>query len=144
MAYNELPYYEKVSVLAPATRKGIAWAGCLDGEGKDWWYYLEVDYMKNGTDTPHPVASTETIWANRHIDVGTVTYDPGMNTIIISLRGGWSLRDIPEPVKIQGYDEIPKSTPGVNILNSYRGKETSIEVPPHRYYVIHLDVQLCI
>lgn len=144
MAFEELPYYEKVSVLAPATRKGIAWAGCLDGEGDDWWYYLEVDYMDNETGSPAPVASTETIWANRHIDIGTVTYDPGLNTLTINLRGGWSLRDRSEPVKIQGYDQIPKNIPNTELLNSYRGKETRVVVPPHPYYVIYLDVQLTI
>jgi len=100
--------------------------------------------MENGTGTPVPVSSTETIWANRHIDVGTVTYDPKLNTLSITLRKGWSLRDISEPVKIQGYNEIPSKTPDTGLLKSYRGKETNIEVPPHLYYVIHLDVQLCI
>ncbi|HDZ40220.1 MAG TPA: hypothetical protein ENH59_00855 [Bacteroidetes bacterium] len=143
MAYNDFPYNDRVSVLAPAKTKGIAWAGCLDGEGRDWWYYLEVDYMENETGKASPVTSTETIWANRHIDVGTVIYDPGQNTLTISLKGGWSLSDISEPVKIQGYNKIPKNTPGTGLLNSYRGKDTRIEIPPHRYYVIHLDVQLC-
>jgi len=143
MAYNELPYYEKVQVLAPISRKGIAWAGCLDGEGDEWWYYLEVDHKEDKkAGLLKAVVSTETIWANRHIDVGTVTYDPGMNTLTINLRDGWSLMDLSEPVKIQGYDEIPADTPPVEQFNSYRGKETIVKIPPHPYYAIHLDVHL--
>ncbi|MBS0012302.1 MAG: hypothetical protein KFF49_12890 [Bacteroidales bacterium] len=142
--YNDFPYYDRVAVRAPAVSKGIAWAGCLDGEGNDWWYYLEVDYVENKAGAPVPIASTETIWANQHIDVGTVTYDPKLNTLSISLRKGWSLRSMPEPVKIQGYNEIPCNTPDTGMLKSYRGKETRIEISAHRYYVVHLDVQLCI
>jgi hypothetical protein len=143
MAYNELPYYEKVQVLAPISRKGIAWAGCLDGEGDEWWHYLEVDHKEDKkAGLLKAVASTETIWAAEFTDIGTVSYDPGTGTIRISLRDGWVLQDTGEPVKIQGYQDIPLYRPSPASFKTYRGKEKFVHVEPSLYYAIHLEVQL--
>ena len=120
-----------------------AWGGCLDGAGDEWWYYLEVNKLLDEiTGLPVPVASTETIWAGEFIDIGTVTYDPELNTIIIDLISGWKLQDVEEPVKIQGYDVLPSDTPPARFFTSYKGKATDIKVAPYKYYAIHLDVQL--
>jgi len=124
-------------------RQETAWGGCLEGKGNEWWYYLEVNTMKDDiTGRPVPVLSTETIWAGQFTDIGTVSYDPELNTITISLTDGWRLQDVEEPVKIQGYNALPPDTPLVGFFTTYKGKRTTIEVAPYKYYAIHIDVQL--
>lgn len=124
-------------------RQETAWAGCLEGKGSEWWYYLEVDVMKDAvSDVMVPVPSTETIWAGQFTDVGTVTYDPDQNTITISLTDGWRLQDVDEPVKIQGYDVLPSNTPSAGWFTTYKGIKTMVEVAPYKYFAINLDVQL--
>jgi len=124
-------------------RQEIAWAGCLEGEGTEWWYYLEVNALKNDrTGRMVPVPSTETIWAGQFTDVGLVTYDPDLNTISIRLTDGWRLQDVDSPVKIQGYNVLPSDTPSSGWFTTYNGRKTTVRVAPYKYYAIRLDVQL--
>lgn len=136
-------YCEKAVLIDASARKEIAWGGCLNGNGNAWWNYLEVDEKYDRrTGLSETVGSTETIWAGRYTDVGTISYDPQTGIIKLSLRGGWSLQDIPQPVKIQGYDLIPSSRPLSDLFSTYRGTETTIKVGRFKYYAVQLDVQL--
>ncbi|MDT8401920.1 MAG: hypothetical protein RQ743_09510 [Bacteroidales bacterium] len=142
MALNDYPYNDSTAILTVTRQEETAWAGCLDGEGDDWWYYLEVDHKEDrDTGLLRAVASRETIWAAEYTDIGTVSYDPGTGTIQIALRDGWELQDTGEPLKIQGYRDIPLKRPSPGSFNTYRGKETSVNVEPFLYYAIHLEVQ---
>ncbi len=137
-------YYGEKEIDVPAHRKETAWGGCLDGVGDAWWHYLQIDEIRDPVSGKlHPVASTETIWADQYIDVGTVTYDPRSGTIRLNLKSGWQLQNIPEPVKIQGYDVLPERTPRTGSFNTYKGKETTVKVNPYSYYAIHLDLHFC-
>ena len=87
-----------------------AWGGDTEGgSGKGWWYYFDPSK-----------GLTQTIWAGQIINVGNVTVSgcsDGKATITITLTDGWELQDVvrmvscPEPVKIQGYYEIPDERP---------------------------------
>ena len=142
MVINNITYTEEKDVIVNTLRKESAWGGCLEGSGDHWWNYLEVDHKEDEeTGIPKAVASTETIWAGDFSDVGTVSYEPVTGTISIALKNGWQLQDIDEPVKIQGFDNLPDNTPVPHTLKAYRGRETKVTVSPHLYYAIHLDVQ---
>ena len=135
---------EKEIDVSAYRKETAAWGGCLDGAGDRWWHYLQVDEIKDSLSGKlTPVASTETIWADHYIDVGTVTYDPCSGTIKLNLKKGWQLQDIPEPVKIQGFDVLPDNTPRVGSFTTYKGKETTMEVGQYSYYAIHLELQFC-
>ncbi|MBN1386845.1 MAG: hypothetical protein JW965_00250 [Bacteroidales bacterium] len=140
--YMPLSIEEEDAAIA-SCREETAWCGCLNGDGDERWYYLEVNELLDEiTGRPAPVVSTETIWAGEFTDIGTVTYDPELNIIIIDLTDGWKLQDVEEPVKIQGYDVLPSDTPSAELFTTYKGKRTTIEVGPYKYYAIHLDVQI--
>ncbi|MBN2412700.1 hypothetical protein JXQ31_13505 [candidate division KSB1 bacterium] len=100
------------------------------GEPGAWWYYFKV---ANG--------SPQTIYAGQTIDVGIVTYNSTQLTI--TLTGGWELQDVAQPVKIQGYNEIPDKRPASGQFDTYKGTDLIITVPLFDYYAIHLDVQIC-
>ncbi|MFO7851963.1 MAG: hypothetical protein ACQERS_10175 [Bacteroidota bacterium] len=136
-------YTEEKELIVTTLSEETAWGGCLEGAGDEWWYYLEVDTRTDKqTGQRIPVASTETLWAAKFTDAGTVTYDPVLNTITVCLREGWSLQDVKEPVKIQGYNKIPADKPSSILFTTYKGKETSVKVEPYSYYAIQLDIQL--
>lgn len=119
-----------------------AWGGNTEGGGKGWWYYFDPSKGSN-----------QTIWAGQTINVGNVTVSgcsDGKATITITLTDGWELQDVDkdgkpvtEPVKIQGYDEIPDERPPAGKFETYKGNSPTVEVPCFNYYAIHLDVQLC-
>ncbi len=105
-----------------------AWGGNTSGSGAAWWYYYD--------------ASTEgeqTIWAGQDLNAGTVELNGG--TIEINLLNGWELQDVVEPVKIQGYEDIPNSRPAAGLFTTYKGSELSVSVKEFPFYAIHLDVQ---
>jgi hypothetical protein len=106
----------------------------------------------------------QTIWAGQNIPVGTVEIVDG--EIVISLNNNVELVDevlkkvkgtiviphqwIPyyEAVKIQAYDEneLPESRPAAGHF-TYKGMDLTIPVElaggPKDYYIIHLDVKIC-
>jgi len=110
-----------------------AFGGNTSGGGQPpWWFYFDTD-----------VSSTQTIWAGQTINVGTIEYTG--TQLIITLTGGWELQNVPESVKIQGYDDddLPTSRPPAGQFTTYKGTDLTVTVPPFDNYVIHLDVQLC-
>jgi hypothetical protein len=107
-----------------------AWGGKTAGGGTSWWYYYDAE-----------VGGVQTIWAGQHINVGTVEVVEG--TVYITLTGGWELQDVKEPVKIQGYNEIPASRPAAGLFTHYKGDALTVYIGEYAYYAIHLDVQLC-
>lgn len=127
----------------PACSYETAWGGDTEGGGgKGWWYYFDPSK-----------GLTQTIWAGQIINVGNVTVSgcsDGKATITITLTDGWELQDVDkdgkpvtEPVKIQGYDEIPDERPPAGKFETYKSNSPTVEVPCFNYYAIHLDVQLC-
>jgi len=104
------------------------------GEPGAWWYYF---------DTEGP--STQTIWAGQTINVGEVTVTKTNDdwNIKIELKNGWQLKNVSEPVKIQGYqaNNLPETRPAAGLF-AYKGDALNVTISDnnYRYFVIHLDV----
>ena len=89
-------------------------------------------------------AGTVTLYAGQTLPAGSATLTVnGDNTvtIAITLNAGWSLQDVNEPVKIQGYDIAPTGNPSPGLFTTYKGDELSVTVPAYNFYGIHLDVR---
>lgn len=106
-----------------------AWGGDFEGGGKAWWYYF---------DTQGP--AVQSIYAGKEKTDGTVFWD-GTN-LTINL-GSWSLQNVDEPVKVQGYNTIPDTRPEAGLFTTYKGSDLKVTGDGSRYYAIHLDVELC-
>ena len=77
-------------------------------------------------------AGTVTLFAGQTLPAGSATLtDNGDNTvtIAITLNAGWSLQDVNEPVKIQGYDIAPTGNPSPGLFTTYKGGELLVTVP---------------
>jgi hypothetical protein len=109
-----------------------AFGGDTPGEGKAWWYYFSG-------------AGTQTIWAGKNYDAGSVTVSECADevTITIDLAEGWYLQEDDESVKIQGYESVPSKRQPAGRFETYKGDEITITVPCFAYYIIQLDVQHC-
>lgn len=106
-----------------------AWGGATAGGGSAWWYYFDTQ----GT-------GTQPIYAGQVETDGNVSWDG--TSLVIDL-GSWELQDVEEPVKVEGYDEIPATRPSAGLFTLYKGTNLTITGDGSRYYAIHLDVQLC-
>ena len=107
-----------------------AYVGSELGGGNAWWYYFDTNVKAS-----HPIYAGQSIvdGATGFFIDGVLTIDLGENMI---------LQNVDEPVKIQGYDEVPVSRPASGLFTTYKGSELVIEVPDYPYYVIHLDVMV--
>ena len=91
-------------------------------------------------------AQSVQIFAGQHILVGTVNFSApnAANEVQIEivLDAPWTLQNVSEGVKIQGYDSVPPaSNPAPGSFDTYKGNSLSVTVPQLAYYGIHLDVQ---
>jgi len=91
-------------------------------------------------------AGTVTLYAGQTLPAGsaTLTVNPDLTvTIAITLNAGWSLQDVNEPVKIQGYGIAPTGNPSPGLFTTYKGEDLSVTVPgpAFNFYGIHLDVR---
>ncbi len=127
-AYFDLSY-SLIGICQNCTLRGeTAFGGEGVGEGSAWWYYYDGE-------------GQEKIFAGQNEEVGTVEMVDGK--IVISLENGWELKDVDEPVKIQGYAELPSDRPSAGKFTTYKGKDLFVEVAEFNYYVVHLDVEIC-
>lgn len=115
-------------------REETAFGGEGEGNGPAWWFYFDTYDFDGVTPLVQP------IYAGQQLTDGTVTWD-GEN-LVIDL-GSWSLQDVEEPVKVQGYDNLPNKRPAAGKFTTYKGSDLIIPGDGSRYYVIHLDVQIC-
>ena len=73
--------------------------------------------------------------------VATISANVGGNrTISITLNPGWSLQEVSNPVKIQGYSAAPSGNPSPGRFAS-KGSSLTVTVPSANFYGIHLDVR---
>ena len=88
-------------------------------------------------------AGTIILYAGQTLPAGsaTLTVNATTVTIAISLNAGWSLQDVTEPVKIQGYDVAPTASPSPGLFTTYKGTDLIVTVPLYNFYGIHLDVR---
>ncbi len=97
------------------------------------------------TYTPWEDGAEYDLRAGQDMVAGAVEFraDDGDVAIAIDLHDGWSLQDVDEPVKIQGYDEAPSGNPAPGQFSTYKGTTTEVSVEPYPYYGVHLDVAGC-
>ena len=94
------------------------------------------------TYTPYQ-QGTVNIYAGQSKFAGTATMSAvsgGNVTITIALNSGWSLQNVSNPVKIQGYSTAPSGNPSPGRFAS-KGTSLTVTVPYASFYGIHLDVQ---
>ena len=88
--------------------------------------------------------SSVNIYAGQNKLAGSVSMSAnigGKVTLTITLNPGWSLQEVSNPVKIQGYSSQPASgNPSPGRFAS-KGSSLTVTVPAAAYYGIHLDVR---
>ncbi len=117
------------------------------GSGSSWWFAYDTS-----------IGGVQTIYAGQYMAAGTVEYKDGK--IEITLAEGWSLKEYEwmkddknkdicgeptqnaykEPVKIQGYEELPDTRPAAGHFTTYKGTSLNPDVDSSKYFVIHLDL----
>ncbi|WP_144607533.1 hypothetical protein [Algoriphagus algorifonticola] len=102
------------------------WAGASSGAGNAWWYYFDTEGD-----------ATQMIYAGQNATDGSIEWD-GVN-LTIDL-GSMILQDVSDPVKVQGYDELPSKRPAAGLFTTYKGEDLTIAGDGSRYYAIHLDL----
>ncbi len=131
--YSQYVIQEPAEVLEDDAEwnEETAYAGDTEGNGNAWWFYFDAAGPE-----------TQNIYAGQKLVEGaSVTLDNG--TLTIELGPNMRLQEEEdEPVKIQGYNEIPGSRPASGLFTTYKGDELSVSVPEYLYYVIHLDAEV--
>jgi hypothetical protein len=98
-------------------------------------------------DNTNPPGGEQPIYAGRDQEVVGYCWVDENGCVNVQLTGGWTFKDVDEPVKIKGYNELPEDRPVAGQFvgpGTYKGTETSnICVGVYPYYAIHLDVELC-
>lgn len=110
-----------------------AFVGSHAGGGAAWWYYFD-----------NTAASIHPIYAGKKLIEGAYAkYHNGVMTIVLGPK--MVLRNVPEAVKIQGYNQgqLPASRPAAGLFTTYKGNNLVIPLPIFPFYVIHLDVLVC-
>lgn len=86
---------------------------------------------------------TVNVYAGQNQFAGTATFSPISNgnvTITIKLNSDWSLQEVSNPVKIQGYSVAPTGNPSPGRFAS-KGASLTVTLPYANFYGIHLDVR---
>ncbi|MEE4177172.1 MAG: hypothetical protein V2I46_06640 [Bacteroides sp.] len=106
-----------------------AWAGNMAGGGPAWWYYIDTNEAG-----PYPLYAGQNL-----VEGASVSIVDGMLTI--NLGENLALQEVDEPVKIQGYNEIPDRRPNAGRFTTYKGgfPEEGIDVSEYTYVAVHLD-----
>lgn len=95
------------------------------------------------TYTTYKANETVNIYAGQSKFAGTATMSAVSNgkvTISISLNSGWSLQEVSNPVKIQGYSVAPSGNPSPGRFTS-KGTSLTVTVDAANFYGIHLDAR---
>jgi hypothetical protein len=117
-----------------------AWANGNPYPGKNWALY--TTYFSGETKTVNLLAGKTQVAGTATIKPSAI---PGYVTITINLDkgGNWSLQNVTEPVKIQGYSSVPSISPIPGQFQTYKGGQLEVTIPQYAYYGIHLDIQKC-
>jgi len=94
------------------------------------------------TYTPYSVGSVN-IFAGQNKWAGVATFSEVTNgnvTITITLNEGWSLQEVTNAVKVQGYTTPPTGNPSPGRFAT-KSSSLNVTVPFANYYGIHLDVR---
>lgn len=120
------------TVVPPCFQEETAWANGPRYVSRGNW----------ATYTPYQ-EGTVNVYAGQNMFAGTATMSAvsgGEVTITIALNAGWSLQNVSQPVKIQGYSVAPSGNPSPGRFAS-KGTSLTVTLPAANFYGIHLDVQ---
>jgi hypothetical protein len=70
-------------------------------------------------------------------------YDATNDQISILLGKQMQLQNLNEPVKVEGYNQLPSSRPVAGVFELYKGSNLTVKGNGSAYYVVHLDVEVC-
>jgi hypothetical protein len=110
-----------------------AFGGGIAGAGNAWWFALDAS-----------TSGTYPIYAGQEAVPGaSVVYDATTDQITIVLGNEMQLQNVNEPVKVEGYDQLPSSRPAAGLFELYKGSNLTVQGNGSAYYVVHLDVEVC-
>jgi hypothetical protein len=110
-----------------------AFGGSVAGGGNAWWY--AIDATTSGT---YPIYAGQ-----QAVPGASVDYDAATDLITINLGSGMQLQSVSEPVKVEGYDQLPSERPAAGLFQLYKGSNLTVQGNGSAYYVVHLDVEVC-
>ena len=110
-----------------------AYAGDISGEGNAWWYALDAS-----TSGVYPIYAGQ-----EAVPGASVSYNAGSDEILINFGTDLQFQNVAEPVKVEGYEELPEARPAAGLFELYKGSDLIIQGNGSNYYVIHLDVLVC-
>lgn len=110
-----------------------AFGGGVAGAGNAWWY--AIDATTSGT---YPIYAGQ-----QAVPGASVNYDAVTDLITINLGSGMQLQSVSEPVKVEGYDQLPSERPAAGLFQLYKGSNLTVQGNGSAYYVVHLDVEVC-
>lgn len=129
----------KFMFSAPCTPKQVCY-----GDNETAWA-SGARYVTRGnwaTYTAYQVG-TVNVYAGKNDFAGTATFSAITNgnvTITIKLNSDWSLQEVSNPVKIQGYTVAPTGNPSPGRFAN-KGTSLTVTLPYANFYGIHLDVR---
>ncbi len=110
-----------------------AFGGGITGAGNAWWFALDAS-----------ASGTYPIYAGQQAVPGaSVVYDATTDQISIVLGSEMQLQNVNEPVKVEGYDQLPSERPAAGLFELYKGTDLTVQGNGSAFYVVHLDVEIC-
>jgi hypothetical protein len=110
-----------------------AFGGGIAGAGNAWWFALDAS-----------TSGTYPIYAGQQAVQGaSVVYNATTDEISIVLGSEMQLQNVSEPVKVEGYDQLPSERPAAGLFQLYKGSDLTVQGNGSAYYVVHLDVEVC-
>jgi hypothetical protein len=139
---------DNCDVPPPTCSEETAFGGEAAGAGNAWWFAYDTE-----------VGGAQAIYAGQKAvegasvevvdDVIYITLGDNMKLQEVTCatttnkRGVTSTKCNDEQVKVQGYDTLPSSRPAAGLFTTYKGRDVVIQGNGSRYYVIHLDAEVC-
>lgn len=133
----------------PVCEEETAFGGSTPGMGNAWWFAYDTQ-----------VGGQQPIYAGQKAvdgafvevinDVIYITLGPNMQLQPITTTtktnpktGVTTTSTNNEQVKVQGYMTLPTDRPAAGLFTLYKGRNLTVQGNGSRYYIIHLDVEVC-
>jgi hypothetical protein len=110
-----------------------AFGGDVAGAGNAWWFAIDAS-----TSGSYPIYAGQ-----QEVEGASVSYNAVTDQITIVLGGQMQLQDVSEPVKVEGYNQLPSERPAAGLFELYKGNNLTIQGNSSSFYVVHLDVEVC-
>lgn len=147
VGYTAVPYFEPIiEPLGTSDDDGdddvagwakqTAYAGNSEGSGSSWWFYIDATGAYNES-------TVHAIYAGQKLVPGAlVTYAKEDGILSIEFGDSMQLQEVTEPIKIQGYSELPNKRPSSGGFDyKFDGDDDagSLYIGTWDYVVVHFD-----